>query len=307
MSRRSWALMGATAAIWGASYMLTKLALDDLSAGAIVFLRTALGAGVLLWLAQRSAALGTLRGRLRWIAVIAATQVVAPFLLLAFSLHHIDSQLTGIIVSAAPIFVALLALRFDAEERPRGIGAVGVAVGMLGVVALFGLDLSGDVDTLVGGIMVLLAALSYGAAWLLIKHKTPDVAPVGLAAATMSMGALATLPFLVATPPDHLPDVTTVGAMLLLGVGGTGFAFLWFYTMMADIGPSKASVVSYIAPGFSVVYGTSLLDEPVTVPRIAGLTLILAGSWLAVQSRAPAWLSRSGPCRSNAPAPGRVR
>jgi drug/metabolite transporter (DMT)-like permease len=300
-------MMGAAAALWGASYLFIKVALDDVSEGGIVCIRTALGAAVLLALAQRSGALDSLRGHGRWIFVIAIVQVAAPFLLITFGENHIDSQLAGILVSSAPIFTALLALRFDRAGRMTGWGAVGIAVGMLGVVLLFGLDLSGDVDTLAGGLMVLLASFGYAVGAMLLKRRARGVEPVAAAGANMAITALVTLPLFLATLPDHAPALKTVGSLLVLGVGGTGFAFLWFYTLIRDLGPARASVIAYIAPGFSVLYGATLLDEPVTVGAIGGLALILAGSCLAVQGRLPARLSRSGPSRSSAHAPARAR
>jgi drug/metabolite transporter (DMT)-like permease len=262
---------------------------------------------VLLALAQRSGALESLRGHGRWIFVIAIVQVAAPFLLITFGENHIDSQLAGILVSSAPIFTALLALRFDRAGRMTGWGAVGIAVGMLGVVLLFGLDLSGDADMLAGGLMVLLASFGYAVGAMLLKRRARGVEPVAAAGANMAITALVTLPLFLATLPDHAPALKTVGSLLVLGAGGTGFAFLWFYTLIRDLGPARASVIAYIAPGFSVLYGATLLDEPVTVGAIGGLALILAGSWLAVQGRLPGRLSRSGPSRSSAPAPARAR
>jgi drug/metabolite transporter (DMT)-like permease len=309
VSRRTWSMMGAAAALWGASYLFIKVALDDVSEGGIVCIRTALGAAVLVTLAHRWGALESLRGRGRgrWIVVIALVQVVAPFLLITFGENHIDSQLAGILVSSVPIFTALLALRFDRAQRMTGWGAVGIVVGMLGVVLLFGLDLSGDADTLAGGIMVLLASLGYAVGAILLKHKLRGVEPVAVAGATMVIAALVTLPLFLATLPDHAPSAKTVGALVVLGAGGTGIAFLWFYTLIRDLGPARASVIAYIAPGFAVLYGVTLLDEPVTAGALGGLALILAGSWLAVQGRLPARLSRTGPSRSSAPAPARVR
>ena len=125
MTRRSWLMMGGAAAVWGASYMFIKVALDDFSEGAIVCIRTALGALVLLALARRWDALAPLRGRWPWVAAIAFVQVVIPFLLITFGENHIESQLAGILVSAAPIFTALLALGFDHDERSQGWAAVG--------------------------------------------------------------------------------------------------------------------------------------------------------------------------------------
>src|SRR5512132_2187466 len=199
-------MMGAAAALWGASYLFIKVALDDVSEGGIVCIRTALGAAVLLTRANRWGSLESLRGRGRWIVVIALVQVVAPFLLITFGENHIDSQLAGILVSSAPIFTALLALRFDRAGKMTGWGAVGIVVGMLGVVLLFGLDLSGDAGTLAGGLMVLLASLGYAVGAILLRHKVHGVEPVAAAGANMAIAAVVTLPLFLATLPVQPPS-----------------------------------------------------------------------------------------------------
>jgi drug/metabolite transporter (DMT)-like permease len=298
MTRRTWLMMGGAAAVWGASYMFIKLALDDFSEGAIVCIRTALGAAVLLTLAARWGALSALRGRWLTVALVGCAQVIAPFLLITFGENHIDSQLAGILVSAAPIFTALLALAFDHDERSHGWGAVGIVIGMFGVVLLFGLDLSGSGDQAIGGLMILLASLGYAIGAMLLKHKLPGAPPVAVAGGEMAVAALVTLPLALASLPDHTPSFKAAGGLVVLGAAGTGIAFLWFYTLIAEVGPARASVIAYIAPGFSVVYGVVLLDEPFSVAAVAGLALILAGSWLAVQGRLPSWVARGGAARA---------
>lgn len=300
LTRRHWLFMGGAAAMWGASYLFIKLALRDFSAGTIVCVRTALGAAVLLALAAHWGALRPLRGRLGAIALVSVPQVTAPFLLITYGEGRIDSQLAGILISSAPIFTALLAIAFDQAERVHGWAAVGIVAGMLGVLLLFGADLAGSGDALVGGLMVLLAGFGYAAGALLNKRLLPGAPPVGVAGASMAVAAIVTLPLLVATPPDHAPSFVAWGSLVLLGAGGTGIAFLFFYTLIAELGPSRASVIAYIAPGFSVAYGVLLLDEPFRPAAVGGLALILAGSWLAIQGRRPsppAFATRSGPFR----------
>jgi drug/metabolite transporter (DMT)-like permease len=292
MTRRTWLMMGGAAAVWGASYMFIKVALDDFSEGAIVCIRTGLGATVLLALAAHWRVLGPLRGRLGWIALIGCVQVVGPFLLITFGENHVETQLAGILVSSAPIFTALLALAFDHDERSTGWAAVGIVVGMLGVILLFGLDLSGSGDQVAGGLMILLASFGYAVGAMLIKHRLPGVPPVSVAGGNMLVASLVTLPLALASLPDHAPSFKSVGSLVLLGAAGTGIAFLWFYTLIAEIGPARASIIAYLAPGFSVVYGVVLLDEPFSVAAIGGLALILAGSWLAVGGRLPDRLAR---------------
>jgi drug/metabolite transporter (DMT)-like permease len=300
--------MAGIAALWGSSYMFIKLALDDdLSAGAIVCLRTALGAAVLLPLALRAGTTDALRGRWHWLALVALMQVVAPFLLITEGERHVASALTGILVAAAPLWTALVAARFDHAELPRGWGAIGVVLGIVGVTMLFGIDLAGSSDELLGGAMVLVAALCYAIGPLLVKNRLTGVPPVGVAGAMMALSALVTLPLLVATPPPHAPGAGVVAALIVLGAGSTGIAFLWFYTVMREVGPGRASIVSYLAPPFAVLYGTVFLGESLGAGAFAGIVLILAGSWIGVSRRAPWRLSRTAPSHSTAPEPARAR
>jgi drug/metabolite transporter (DMT)-like permease len=307
MTRRSWLMLVATAAVWGSSYMFIKVALDDFSEGAIVCLRTVLGAVLLLSFAAHRGTLGDLRGRARWMAIIACVQVIAPFLLITYGENRISSSLTAILISVVPIFTALLALRFDHAERSHGWALVGIVVGIVGVAMLFGLDLSGSGDELVGGAMMLAAALGYAISWMLVKHKLAGAAPEAVAGGTMVVAALATAPLLAIAPPESAPSLGAAASLLALGAGGTGIAFVLYYTLIADVGPARASMVGYVAPGFSIVYGVVLLGEHLTLAAVGGLVLILAGSWLGAQGRLPGFLSRSGPSRSSAPAPVRAR
>lgn len=288
MTRRSWLLMGLLAALWGASYLFIKVALEDgLDPVFIVFARIALGALVLVPIAIRWKALAPLRGRLGAIVFMASVQVVVPFLLITYGEQHIASSLTGILVSAAPIFTALLAVRFDQDERPRGVAAAGVVVGIFGVVLLFGVDLRGDAQALAGGLMVLLASLGYAIGGFYLKHRLRGVPAVGIAASTMVIGTLVLAPAAIFALPSSVPEAKVVGSLLALGAGGTGIAFLIFYTLIANLGPGRASLVAYIAPGFAVLYGVWLLSEPLTIGAVLGLVLILAGSWVAAEGRLP--------------------
>ncbi|WP_354698324.1 hypothetical protein DSM112329_03996 [Paraconexibacter sp. AEG42_29] len=300
MGRRSWILMAVLAATWGASYLFIKVGLRDFDSAQVVCSRTALGALVLLPIALRGGTLAMLLQRKRAAVVIAIIQVVIPFALITVGEHHIDSALAGILVASAPIFTALIALRFDHAERSSGWGTVGIGVGILGVALLFGVDLSGDSKTLLAGGGILIAGLCYAIGAMLIKREMAGVPPAGVVASTMTISALLTLPFALIHPPTSL-GLDAAASLLALGVLGTGLAFLIFYTLIAELGPRKASLVAYIAPGFSVVYGAALLDERITAATIGGLVLILAGSWMGAEGRAP-WQRRSAPPGGTPPA-----
>jgi len=183
---------------------------------------------------------------------------------------------------------------------------------MAGVVVLLGIDLGGSGVALAGGLMVLLAGLGYAVGGIEFKRRMAGVDPAAIAAATMGVSAVLMLPAALLTlPTSAAPD--SVSALLALGLLGTALAFLIFYGLIASVGPARASLVAYLAPGFAVVYGVAVLDEPVTPATFVGLGLILGGSYLAAGGRLPARrraavaaASRSGPCRSSSRGPARA-
>ena len=289
MDRRSWLLMWTLALLWGASYLLIKIGLrHGFGPLTLVFTRLALAAAVLGPIAARRRALGPLRGRLGRLVVFSAVQVAIPFVLITEGERHIASGLTGVLVATSPIFTALLIVAgVGTEARLARWSAVGVVVGLVGVAILFGVDLTGSAEEVLGGGMVVAAGFGYALGGLLLRRWFLDVPPVGVAACSMAVSALLTLPFAVFDLPGG--DLTAGGAaaVVTLGVLGTGLAFLIFYTLIAGVGASKASLVAYLAPGFALVYGAVFLDEAITAAAVGGLALILAGSWLAAEGRAP--------------------
>jgi drug/metabolite transporter (DMT)-like permease len=287
MDRRSWLMLLALAAIWGASYMFIKIAVRDLSPAMVAWSRIALAAIVLVGLAASQGVLGEMRGRAPMLALLAAVQIAGPFLLISAGEVEISSSLAGILVTSTPLFTALLAIWVDHEERSQGLRLGGVLLGVVGVAVLLGLDLGGSGNELLGGLAVVLAGLGYAIGALLVKHRFSDVAPIGVAAWVMVASTAWLTPAAVVTFPTSTPDLGPLASVLVLGVVGTGVAFAIFYRLLARVGPAKTWVLTYLAPGFAVVYGATLLGETITVATLAGLALILAGSWLAAEGRLP--------------------
>lgn len=303
MGRRDWIQFSVLAAVWGGSYLFIKVALEDVSPAMVVFVRTALAAVVLLPLALRSGAFDGVRERLGPVCVLALVQIAAPFMLISAGEEHISSSLAGILVATAPIFTFLLAIRLDQDERVHGLGLVGVFLGIAGVVLLLGVDAGGGVAALVGGLMVVLASLGYAIGAFYLKRRLSEVRPIGIVASAMAASALMTLPFAAATFPARTPDLDALGSLAALGVLGTGLSFVLFYTLIARVGPGKASLVAYVAPGFAVVYGVVLLGEGFGPATLAGLLMIVGGSWLAAEGRLPWRPKVTGRGRSQAAPP----
>src|SRR5687768_15018269 len=238
--------------------MFIKIGLEDLSPAWVVFVRTALGALVLLPFALRRDGLRGMRPLLPLAVVLAAIQVAGPFLLISYGEQHISSGLAGILVASAPIFTALLAPLFDTAERSSGTALGGILIGLLGVGLILGVDLGDAGSALGGGLMVLAASAGYAIGGFMIKKSFSALDAIGLVTLTMSLSAFLSLPVAAATPPAAAPGGGTIAAMLALGIGGTGIAFAIFYTLIAQLGPARASLVAYIAPGFAVLYGVTL-------------------------------------------------
>jgi len=289
------------AAFWGASYLFIKVALEDgMPPFAIVCARTGLAALVLLPVAARMGALRGLGGQLGPVAMLALLQVAAPFALITLGERDLPSALTGILVATAPIFTFLLAFVLRGETRAGKLSLTGVAIGIVGVAVLLGFDSAGSSAALLGGLLVVLASFGYAAGSWYLKRHFADVQPVGMVAATMAASAIMTAPAVAIDPPTHIPALDAAGSLLALGVLGTGVAFVIFYSLIASEGPARASLVAYVAPGFSVIYGVTLLGEEFGVATAAGLLLIVGGSWLAAEGRPP-WRRRSRQATATAP------
>jgi drug/metabolite transporter (DMT)-like permease len=287
MDRRAWFWLLALGAIWGASYMFIALGLRDLSPAMVAFLRIALAAAVLVPVALAQGALAGARPYAGWLVLVGAVQVAGPFLLISAGETEISSSLAGILVAAAPLFTALLAIWVDHEERSQGLRLAGVLIGFAGVGLLLGVDLGGSGAELLGGLAVVAAALGYAIGGLLVKHRLAGMAPVGMSGLVMTASAVLLLPVAVGTAPGSFPSLGPVAAIVALGVLGTGAAFVIFYWLISTVGPARTLLVTYIAPGFAIVYGALFLSEEITAATIAGLALILAGSWLSAEGRLP--------------------
>lgn len=294
MERRNWILLLILAALWGASYLFIKIGLDDLSPAGVVFSRTALAALVLLPFAIRAGGLDRIWKKPGHVVALAAMQVAGPFLLISQGERHIASSLAGILVASAPIFTALFAVWLDNNERLHGQGLVGIAIGIVGVAMLLGLDVSGS--GVAGGLMVVLASVGYAVGAFALKRWFSGYPPIALVTSTMGASAILALPLFLADLPGHV-GLDTISAMSALGVGGSGIAFVIYYTLNHSVGPTRTSLVAYIAPVFAVVYGVTLLDESFTAATGAGIVLILGGSWLAAGSQLPTRSSDVAPAR----------
>jgi drug/metabolite transporter (DMT)-like permease len=282
VTRRQWILFVTLAAAWGAPYLFIKVAIRDLEPATLACARLAIGAAVLLPLAG-GAQLRALRRRLPELALLGAVEMAGPLWLIGAGERHLSSSLTGVLVASAPLFVALLALRFDAEERSGGARLAGLVAGILGVSLLLGLEVKGSA---LSGAMVLLAAFGYGVGALWLKRFS-EIEPVAVMGGAMAAAAVLLAPAAALQAPSALPAAGPLASTVVLGVICTAGGFALFARIVRSVGASRASTVAYVAPVFSVLFGTVFLGEHPRPSMLAGLALILAGSWMSADGRLP--------------------
>jgi drug/metabolite transporter (DMT)-like permease len=293
MSTRAWMLFAAISVIWGLPYLFIKIAVDaGLTPGFVAWSRVTLAALVLLPVAIRSGALRDLP--LGWLALFAATEIAVPFPLIGFGEQRIDSSLAAILIAALPLVVAALALRFDAGERPTAARLTGMLIGLAGVAALVGIDLGGSSDELIGAAAVLLATIGYAVGPLVVKNKLSGADPLGPVTAALGIAAIMLLPFGIADMPASAPSFDAVSSVVVLGLVCSALAFLVFFRLIAEAGPSRAAVITYVNPIVALGLGVAILGEDVGTGAVAGLLLILAGSWLSTDGRVPPGLAALG-------------
>jgi drug/metabolite transporter (DMT)-like permease len=288
VSRRGWVAFAVASVMWGIPYFFIKVAVDaGVAPPFVAWARVVIGAAILLPIAWRMGALRGLRSRLGWLLAFAVVEVGLPFPLIAGGEQFVSSSLAAILIATVPMIIALMALRFDHAERASGWRLVGLFIGLGGVVALLGIDVAGRPQELLGAGMILLAAVGYATAGMLAKHRLSDLGPVGPAAAGLGLGALVLAPAGLLTAPTAMPDATAVGSLLVLGVFSTAIAFLAFFTLIAEAGPGRASVITYVNPAVAVLLGVLILHEQLGPGSFVGLAMILVGSWLSTGGRVP--------------------
>ncbi len=283
--RRGYAALGLLALIWGASFLFIKLAVEDMSPATMVLSRAIFGGvtlGVIFAARRQSPFPAGTRARLLPFVVMAIFGSLLPWFAFGFGELSISSALASILNATTPLWTAVFAYWVTPDERPSALNYLGVAIGFLGTGILIAPDLIGQPwrATTVGTLAVAGAAASYAVAALFQRRRLRGVSPLQVGfwqlALTAPLAFAAALPTIGAT---HL-RWASLAAILVLGVGGSGIAYLLFYYMMNTLGATRASTVTFLLPITAVFWGASILHEAITVPILAGMVVILLGVFL---------------------------
>jgi drug/metabolite transporter (DMT)-like permease len=279
----------ALAALWGASFMFIKVGVRELAPGTLICFRLALGTLTLLPVALLTVGARELRRQLHAAAVpllvVGLLNSALPITVLAWAEKRVDSGLAAVIQASAPLFTALLALRFSRGEIVTGSRLVGLLVGFGGVAMLVGVQPSGDVFAAAA---ITFTAFCYAVAALYSARALVDVPPLVTAVGALAAGTLMLVPFAIAQPPAGVPGWKVTGSLLALGILGTGVAYVLYYALLAGAGASRSILITYLVPALALGYGAILLDEPVTLAAVVGLALVLGGVALGTGVLRPA-------------------
>jgi drug/metabolite transporter (DMT)-like permease len=283
VSGRGWVLFALMGVLWGIPYLMIKVAVEGVSVPMVVFARTAVGAAILLPLAMRAGRPTWLRERWRPLLAFAVIEIMIPWGLLSEAEQHITSSMTGLLIAATPIVAVLVGRLTGDAERLGAARWAGLAIGLVGVAVLAGPALGDGSPWAI--IEVLLVAVCYATAPIIAARKLADVPALPMTAVCLAGAAIVYAPPALLTWPQTLPDVRVLAALAGLAVLCTALAFLVFFALIREVGPSRALVFTYVNPAVAVTAGVLVLGEPLTASILVSFALILAGSVLATAPR----------------------
>jgi drug/metabolite transporter (DMT)-like permease len=279
MTRRGALLFAAMCVIWGIPYLMIRVAVRELAPVTLVFLRTAIAGALLLPFALWRKELRALLPHWRAFLLYTAIEVALPWFLLARAETEISSSLAGLLIAAVPLVGAAVAALTGERERQGTRRWLGLLVGIAGVAAIVGLDV-GQVQV-VSLLEIACVTVCYAIGPLIIARSLSDAPPLGVVAASLVLTAVVYAPLAAFRWPASMPSAHVVESVIGLAVVCTALAFIIFFALIGEVGPVRATVITYVNPAVAAVVGVALLDESITVGMIVGFALVIVGSVLA--------------------------
>jgi drug/metabolite transporter (DMT)-like permease len=279
VSRRGILLFAAMCVIWGVPYLMIRVAVRDLAPVTLVFGRTAIGALLLVPVALVRSDLRPLVARWRPLLAYTAIEVAIPWVLLARAETKLSSSLTGLLIAAVPLVGAVVVTLTGEREQQGSRRWVGLLVGIVGVAAIVGLNL-GAVNAL-SIAEIALVAVCYAVGPIILTRRLAELPALDVVAASLVLTALVYAPLAAVRWPSSLPPGSVLLSVVGLAVLCTAIAFLVFFALIAEVGPVRATVITYVNPAVAAILGVSVLGEHVTWGMGIGFVLVLIGCVLA--------------------------
>lgn len=288
MTQKATVLFLVIGGIWGIPYFLIAIAVDHFETSSIVFLRVFIGALILMPIAISKK---MIRPALRvWPAVLgfAVLEMVLPWYLITEAERSISSSLAGLLITSVPFIAAFFVGLLGDKSAWHPLTILGLVLGFSGVVALVGIDVFAGKLTVAPVLMMLAAATGYAIAPIIANHISSNVPILGIIALSLVIVSLIYLPFAAFSLPRDISGGATWaawGSVAALGAVCSALAFVLFFSLIREIGPARASLITYVNLAVAVLLGVFFLEERITVGLFVGLPLVVAGSYLASRSR----------------------
>jgi drug/metabolite transporter (DMT)-like permease len=286
VTQRGLILFALMSVIWGIPYLFIRVTVAEVSPSFLVLARTSLAAAILLPLAIGRVDLRAVLARWRWLVAFAAVEIAIPWIALGSAEQHLTSSLTGLLIAGVPLVGTLFALATGAAERMTREGWIGLLIGLVGVTAIVGADL-GSSDP-IAFIEVAIVVVGYAVGPAILSRRLGGLPSVGVMALSLALCAIVYIPIAAVQWPTTIPSPNVLGSIVVLAVVCTAAAFLLFAALIGEIGPVRATVITYINPAVAAVLGVLVLDETLTIPMVIGFVLVIAGSALATRRDQPA-------------------
>jgi drug/metabolite transporter (DMT)-like permease len=281
MTKKSWSLFTAVGILWGIPYLLIRVAVRDFSPAMVVFSRVLIGAIILVPLALRQKSFGAAHRNANYIFLYAAVEIMGPWFLITKAEMKISSGLAGLLVATVPIWATIYASITGDKTVWHRRRLMGLVVGFVGLVAVVGIESLSGKNSLEAIFSILVAAVGYALAPIMIIKKLPNVSGLAINALAMTMTVVVYAPFAILQWPTGNVSMNSLLSVIALGIFPTAMAFVVFFAVLKEMGPARASLVTYLNTAFAVLLGVLILSEPLTLGIIVGLPLVLAGSYFA--------------------------
>jgi drug/metabolite transporter (DMT)-like permease len=283
VTRRGWLLFIALSLCWGIPYLFIRVAVADLDPLIVAFGRTAIGGLLLLPLALRARALRPLLPHWKILLLYTAIEIIGPWFLLGHAETRLNSSTTGLIIAVVPIVAAII-LTVMGLDRLDARRVSGLVIGLAGVALLVGLDIRLDDFVAIG--QLLLVVIGYAIGPIIISRKLADLPSLGVVTASLLIAAAVYTPFTPLVWPDSW-TAPAVGSVIVLAVICTAAAFLVMFALIAEAGPARMTLITYVSPAVAVLLGAIVLSEPLTIGLVIGFPLVIVGSVLGTWRSSP--------------------
>ena len=281
MTRRGIVLFALMSVIWGIPYLFIRVAVAEVTPAFLVLARTSIATAILLPIALLRVDLRPILTRWRWLVAFALIEIAVPWVMLGSAEQHLSSSLTGILIAGVPLVGTVFAILTGGADRIGRTGWLGLLIGLAGVVAIVGFDV-GTSDTL-ALLQVGVVVVCYAVGPAILARRLGGLPAVGVMALSLLGCALLYLPIGVLQWPAVPPSGDVIAAIVVLAVVCTAAAFLVFAALIDEIGPVRATVITYVNPAVAAVLGVLVLNETLTPPMLAGFGLVIVGSILATR------------------------